>query len=55
LFFAVLLEQVAGEEVPTGVQGVPITMMLDEFANIGTIPALRRQLALPEGAALLYG
>ncbi len=38
LFFAVLLEQVTGQEVLAGVQSVHITMMLDEFANIGTIP-----------------
>jgi type IV secretion system protein VirD4 len=49
LFFAVLLEQVAGEEVPAGVQGVPITMMLDEFANIGTIPDFPTTISLARG------
>ncbi len=49
LFFAVLLEQVAGEEVPAGIQGVPITMMLDEFANIGTIPDFPTTISLARG------
>ena len=49
LFFAMLLEQVAGEEVPAGVQGVPITMMLDEFANIGTIPDFPTTISLARG------
>ncbi len=49
LFFAVLLEQVAGEEVREGVQGVPITMMLDEFANIGTIPDFPTTISLARG------
>lgn len=44
-----LLEQVAGEEVPAGVQGVPITMMLDEFANIGTIPDFPTTISLARG------
>jgi type IV secretion system protein VirD4 len=49
LFFAVLLEQVAGEEVIAGMQGVPITMMLDEFANIGTIPDFATTISLARG------
>jgi type IV secretion system protein VirD4 len=49
LFFAVMLEQVAGEEVIAGMQGVPITMMLDEFANIGTIPDFATTISLARG------
>ncbi len=49
LFFAVMLEQVAGEEAPAGMQGVPVTMMLDEFANIGTIPDFATTISLARG------
>ena len=57
LFFALLLEQIAGEEVPEGAQGVPITMMLDEFANVGTIPDFptTHSLARGRGVALWLG
>lgn len=49
LFFTVLLEHVAGEQIPEGTKGVPITMMLDEFANIGTIPDFATTLTLARG------
>ncbi len=49
LFFTVLLEQLAGEQVPDGVDGVPITMMLDEFANIGVIPEFETTVSLARG------
>ncbi len=44
-----MLEQVAGEEILAGMQGVPITMMLDEFANIGTIPDFPTTISLARG------
>ncbi len=49
LFFTVLLEQLAGEQIPEGVEGVPITMMLDEFANIGVIPDFETTISLARG------
>ncbi len=33
LFFTILLEQLAGEQITEGEAGVPVTMMLDEFAK----------------------
>jgi type IV secretion system protein VirD4 len=47
LFFTVLLEQIAG--APEGGAGVPVTMMLDEFANIGTIPDFETTISLARG------
>jgi type IV secretion system protein VirD4 len=47
LFFTVLLEQIAG--VPEGSGGVPVTMFLDEFANIGTIPDFETTISLARG------
>jgi type IV secretion system protein VirD4 len=47
LFFTVLLEQIAG--APEGAAGVPVTMMLDEFANIGTIPDFETTISLARG------
>jgi type IV secretion system protein VirD4 len=57
LFFTVLLEQIAGTEAPDGATGTPITMMLDEFANLGTIPdfATTISLARGRGAAIWIG
>jgi hypothetical protein len=52
LFFTVLLEQVAGEQIAEGAASVPITMMMDEFANIGTIPDFATTLTLARGRAL---
>jgi type IV secretion system protein VirD4 len=49
LFFTVLLEQIAGEEVPEDETAVPITMMLDEFANIGKIPDFETTISLARG------
>jgi type IV secretion system protein VirD4 len=49
LFFTVLLEQLAGEQIPEGTEGVPITMMLDEFANIGVIPDFETTISLARG------
>lgn len=48
LFFTVLLEQLAGEQSETA-EGVPVTMMLDEFANIGTIPDFETTISLARG------
>ncbi len=48
LFFAVLLEQLASESVPEG-KGVPVTLMLDEFANIGKIPEFATTISLARG------
>jgi type IV secretion system protein VirD4 len=57
LFFTVLLEQIAGEEIPEGETSVPITAMLDEFANIGKIPdfEITQSLARGRGVALWLG
>jgi type IV secretion system protein VirD4 len=49
LFFTVLLEQLAGEQIPEDTEGVPITMMLDEFANIGVIPDFETTISLARG------
>ncbi|SRR5579885_663840 len=49
LFFTVLLEQLAGEQIPEAAGGVPVTMMLDEFANIGTIPDFETTISLARG------
>lgn len=57
LFFTVLLEQIACEEVLESELAVPITMMLDEFANIGKIPdfEVTQSLARGRGVALWLG
>ncbi len=49
LFFAVLLEQIAGEEIPEGEPSTPITMLMDEFANVGTIPDFATTISLARG------
>lgn len=49
LFFTVLLEQIAGEEIQEGMREIPINMMLDEFANIGTIPDFATTISLARG------
>lgn len=49
LFFTVLLEQIAGEEIQEGMEEVPISMMLDEFANIGVIPDFATTISLARG------
>jgi type IV secretion system protein VirD4 len=49
LFFTVLLEQIAGETVADGMDGVPINLMLDEFANIGKIPDFDVTISLARG------
>ena len=49
LFFTVLLEQLAGEQVPDGEGETPVTMFLDEFANIGTIPDFETTISLARG------
>lgn len=49
LFFTVLLEQIAGEEVSESENTVPITLMLDEFANIGKIPDFETTISLARG------
>ena len=57
LFFALMLEQIAGEEIAEGSPETPITMMLDEFANVGTIPdfATTHSLARGRGVAIWLG
>ena len=52
LFFTVLLEQIAGEEVPEDEITVPITAMLDEFANIGKIPDFETTISLARGRGI---
>lgn len=49
LFFTVLLEQIAGEEIAEGMEEVPINMMMDEFANIGVIPDFATTISLARG------
>ncbi len=44
-----LLEQIAGEEIAEGENAVPITAMLDEFANIGKIPDFETTISLAHG------
>ncbi len=57
LFFTVLLEQIAGEEFADSENAVPVTGMLDEFANIGKIPdfEITQSLARGRGVALWLG
>ncbi len=49
LFFSFMLEQIAGAEIPAGSASVPITMILDEFVNIGTIPEFATTISLARG------
>lgn len=49
LFFTIMLEQIAGYQIAEGSAGVPITMMLDEFANIGTLPDFATTISLARG------
>lgn len=49
LFFTVLLEQIAGEEISEGENSIPVTAMLDEFANIGKIPDFETTISLARG------
>jgi type IV secretion system protein VirD4 len=49
LFFTVLLEQLAGEQAAEGEEGVPVSLFLDEFANIGTIPDFETTISLARG------
>lgn len=49
LFFTILLEQIAGEEIKEGEPSVPITLILDEFGNLGTIPNFASTLTLARG------
>lgn len=49
LFFTLVLEQLAAEELKVGEQGVPVTMMLDEFANLGKIPDFASTISLSRG------
>ncbi len=55
LFFSLLLERLAqgGENG----EGVPVTMLLDEFANVGVIPGFETTIALARGrgVSLLLG
>ena len=47
LFFSLLLERLArGDEDG---RGVPVLMLLDEFANVGTIPGFETTIALARG------
>ena len=52
LFFTVLLEQIAGEEMLEDETAVPITAMLDEFANIGKIPEFETTISLARGRGI---
>lgn len=49
LFFALVLEQLAAEEVRAETQSVPVTMLLDEFANLGKIPDFASTISLSRG------
>jgi len=47
LFFSLLLERLAHEDEDR--KGVPVMMLLDEFANIGVIPGFETTIALARG------
>ncbi len=47
LFFSLLLERLAGGDVDG--KGVPVLMLLDEFANVGVIPGFETTIALARG------
>lgn len=49
VFFSLLLEQIAGEEIPEGEPSTPVLMLLDEFANIGVIPHMDTTISLARG------
>lgn len=49
LFFTVLLEQLASFETKDYMDGIPVTLLLDEFGNIGKIPDLQTQLPVLRG------
>jgi type IV secretion system protein VirD4 len=49
IFFTVLLEQIASEAIPENSTGIPINLMLDEFANIGKIPDFETTISLARG------
>lgn len=47
LFFSLLLEQLSGGDEDGG--GVPVLMLMDEFANVGTIPNFDTTISLARG------
>ncbi|RYG32509.1 hypothetical protein EON81_20500, partial [bacterium] len=47
LFFSLLLERLAQGDEDGG--GIPVMMLLDEFANIGTIPSFETTISLARG------
>jgi len=49
VFFSLLLEQIAGEEIREGESSTPILMLLDEFANIGVLPHFETTISLARG------
>lgn len=49
LFFTVALEQIAGSGIPDEQAQVPISLYLDEFANIGKIPDFDTVITLARG------
>jgi type IV secretion system protein VirD4 len=52
LFYSLLLEQIAGEEIPEDEASVPIVCLLDEFANIGVIPSFDTTISLARGRGI---
>ena len=52
VFFSLLFEQIAEEEVGEGEPYTPIVCLLDEFANIGVIPHFDTTLSLARGRGL---
>lgn len=56
LFFTVLLEQLASVHL-SGEPGLPVTLLLDEFANVGVLPHFETTITLARGrgVALVLG
>lgn len=52
LFFTVLLEQVSNNTYEDGMLGTPVTLFLDEFANVGKIPDFHTLIALARGRGI---
>ena len=52
VFFSLLFEQIADEEIPDGEPYTPIVCLLDEFANIGVIPHFDTTISLARGRGL---
>ena len=52
IFFSLLFEQIADEEIEEGEPYTPVVCLLDEFGNIGVIPTFDTTLSLARGRGL---